>query len=160
MTTPAAELGTVRFAYTDRDVLKGAGFMLAPGQFAVLVGQNGSGKSTIIKLLLGQIAPRGGCVQVCGERPAHAVAHGCVGYVPQQSPDDYRHFPLTVMEMVRTTAPGQGLVRRGRSRALCAARRAIAQAGLAGREDALVGELSGGLASTRLGASSAAAAVG
>jgi ATP-binding cassette, subfamily B, bacterial len=75
---PATRLGTaacphivfdrVSFAYhgTDREVLSDVSFELRPGQTVALVGSNGSGKSTIVKLLAGLYEPTAGSVYMNG----------------------------------------------------------------------------------------------
>ncbi len=59
----------VRFAYpgTEREILKGVSFRIEKGRHAALVGENGAGKSTIIKLLLGLYRPTSGHITVNGK---------------------------------------------------------------------------------------------
>ncbi|WP_232792442.1 metal ABC transporter ATP-binding protein [Actinacidiphila yeochonensis] len=54
-----------------------------PGQFTAVLGPNGVGKSTLLKLLLGQVRPEPGSeVRVLGDRPGRAGSR--VGYLPQR----------------------------------------------------------------------------
>ncbi|MGL4204552.1 MAG: zinc ABC transporter ATP-binding protein AztA [Aeromonadaceae bacterium] len=65
---------------------------VAPGSLLAVIGPNGGGKSTLLKGILGQLAPLEGQVRL-------GVATQQIGYLPQQSRID-RQFPITVREMV------------------------------------------------------------
>ena len=67
------------------------------GEFLGLVGPNGGGKTTLLKLVLGLLLPDTGTVRVFGEPPVKARKQ--VGYVPQFADVD-RSFPITVLDVV------------------------------------------------------------
>lgn len=140
----AVQLEDVHFAYRGVSVLKGASLSLAPGELCALIGPNGAGKSTVIRLILGEIVPAKGTVEVLGRTPADACAARAVGYVPQQAPDDYRHFPATVAEVIGAMLPA-GLIPGGRRASQKAAvQRALASVGIEDLAKRPIGELSGG----------------
>ncbi len=58
----------VWFSWDDRAVLKGISFAVPKGSMRVLLGASGTGKSTILKLILGLLKPDGGRILVNGER--------------------------------------------------------------------------------------------
>jgi zinc transport system ATP-binding protein len=87
----------VRFSYGGIGVLEEASFHIHEGEFTALLGPNGSGKTTILKLLLGLLKPDAGRILVFGE-DAHAASRA-VGYVPQTAVYD-PHFPVSVAEVV------------------------------------------------------------
>lgn len=62
------ELDKVSLAFDDKVVLKEVSFTLGPGHTKVILGASGSGKSTILKLILGLLKPDGGTIFVNGER--------------------------------------------------------------------------------------------
>ncbi len=62
------ELKHVSLAFDDKVVLKDVSFELLPGRTKVILGGSGSGKSTILKLILGLLKPDGGTVMVNGKR--------------------------------------------------------------------------------------------
>lgn len=64
-----------------------------------ILGPNGGGKSTLIKLVLGMLAPDCGRVRVMGMSPAHARRAGLVGYLPQRIGADL-DWPLSVEQVI------------------------------------------------------------
>jgi zinc transport system ATP-binding protein len=92
----------VSFSYGPEKVLEAASFHIHQGEFIALVGPNGSGKTTVLKLLLGLEQPGSGTVELFGTvLPAGSgQVLDRVGYVPQQAPAD-RAFPITVRQVVR-----------------------------------------------------------
>ncbi|MFM7718420.1 MAG: metal ABC transporter ATP-binding protein [Actinomycetota bacterium] len=73
----------VRFGYGAMPVLDGVDLELRAGEFVVLAGANGSGKSTVLRLALGLLEPRAGTVRLLGRAPRDPVAWRPVGYAPQ-----------------------------------------------------------------------------
>ncbi|HPS78608.1 MAG TPA: ATP-binding cassette domain-containing protein [Thermoanaerobaculaceae bacterium] len=100
------ELSGVTYAYEDgRPVLEDVRLELPAGCFVSLVGPNGGGKTTLLKLLLGLLTPSRGIVRVLGVAPREARRR--VGYVPQHTRID-PHFPATVLEVVLLGRLGTG----------------------------------------------------
>lgn len=94
------EDATVR--YGDVVAVEKISFDVAAGSAAAIIGPNGSGKTTIIRALLGLVPLSGGKVSVFG-KPVAAVRHR-VGYVPQKF-DFEPDFPVTVREFMHLAAP-------------------------------------------------------
>lgn len=72
----APELARVEFrnvclAFGDKVVLDGVSFCVQPGEMKVVLGQSGSGKSTILRLLIGLLKPDAGEIYINGEEVAH-----------------------------------------------------------------------------------------
>jgi zinc transport system ATP-binding protein len=88
----------VSFAYSGDPVVVEASFDIRPGEFVSVVGPNGGGKTTLLRLILGMVRPDAGTVQVLGGAPERA--RGRMGYVPQFSRFDPL-FPVTVMDVVK-----------------------------------------------------------
>jgi zinc transport system ATP-binding protein len=95
---PVFELRGVDFAYDSRLVLEDVNLEVAEGGFVSIIGPNGGGKSTLLKILLGLLEPRRGRVKVFGTKPR--LARDRIGYMPQFQRID-SHFPITVEEVVR-----------------------------------------------------------
>lgn len=86
----------VHFAYGSQPVLEDADFDIHAGELVCMVGPNGGGKSTLLKLMLGLLNPDKGEVLLFGESPLRARRR--VGYVPQQVAFDPL-FPISVLEV-------------------------------------------------------------
>ncbi len=99
MSNPAAalEFDRVDFAFGDRPVLSEVSLRVSHGEFLALIGPNGGGKSTLVKLALGLLQPDRGEVHMLGLPPAQARPRG--GYVPQFA-TFRRYFPLSARETV------------------------------------------------------------
>jgi len=96
---PAVELEHVTFAYDGRVVLDDVNLTIQENDFVTIVGPNGGGKTTLIKLILGLLEPSGGTVRVLGTTP-EAARHR-IGYLPQRADID-RDFPARVIDVVLT----------------------------------------------------------
>lgn len=80
MTTPALELHDAALAYGDRVLWSGLDLTVQPGEFIAVLGPNGSGKTSLLRAILG-LQPIEGSVKVAGQ-PVHQ-GNSSVGYVPQ-----------------------------------------------------------------------------
>lgn len=133
------ELRGVSFAFGKRKVLSGVSFEVPKGEFLVLLGPNGGGKSTLLRLVLGLLMPLRGHIRVFGVPPVQAASR--IGYVPQ---DVGRHgdFPVTVLDVARMGR--RGLARTTAATDLSQAQRALEQVGLWHEKDLRMGDLSHG----------------
>lgn len=95
--SPIIDVDRVSFAYQDSLVLKEVSFMINPGEFVGIIGPNGGGKTTLLKLILGFIKPAAGHISIFGAAPR--IAPDAVSYVPQSLRFD-KQFPISVMELV------------------------------------------------------------
>jgi len=143
--TPAIEISDLWFAYNGGRVLEQVNLSLPAGDFLAVLGPNGGGKSTLLKLLLGLVKPGGGTLRVLGQ-PA-GQAGGRIGYLPQFTQVS-ASFPITVLGAVLL-----GLVRPGidwfkgraeRRREREAAFAALSRVGLADQARRRLSDLSGG----------------
>jgi zinc transport system ATP-binding protein len=94
---PALEYRKVCFAYEREEVLHNVSLQIPMRSLVAMVGPNGGGKSTLIKLALGLIRPGRGEVSVFGATPVQSRAR--IGYVPQHLQFDPA-FPVSVMDVV------------------------------------------------------------
>ena len=93
------ECKDVTLGYENKVVAKNLNFKIDQGDYLCVVGENGTGKSTLIKTLLGLIKPLNGEViaNVQGKN------HKGVGYLPQQT-QAQKDFPASVWEVVLAEA--------------------------------------------------------
>ena len=94
---PVIEVSGVSFAYADREVLSDVTLSVGAGDFLAVIGPNGGGKTTLVKIILGLLRPARGTVRVLGADPA--VVRPAVGYVPQHALVQ-PSFPVTVRDVV------------------------------------------------------------
>jgi len=94
---------SVSFSYGDTRILENASFHIHRGEFVAMVGPNGSGKTTVLKLLFGLEEPGAGTIEIFGSTAngaARKFRKGSLAYVSQQPPADLM-FPITVRDIVR-----------------------------------------------------------
>ncbi len=99
------QVDTIEGGYGASQVLFGVSLTVNAGEFVTLVGRNGMGKTTTVKTIMGQLAPRRGMVRMAGSelqgRPSHKVARAGLGLVPEGR----QIFPnLSVRENLVATA--------------------------------------------------------
>lgn len=139
---PAVELRGVSFAYERTPVLLDVDLTVERGEFLGIIGPNGGGKTTLLKLLLALLEPDAGRLRVLGG-PA-ADARGRVGYVPQRA-SFAADLPVKVADVVLMGRLGPGLrISRWTEADRSAAREAMDQVGLSELADRPAGRLSGG----------------
>lgn len=140
--SPVVRLRGATLRFGDRTLWNGLDLDVAPGEFLAVLGPNGSGKTSLLKVLLGLHKLASGTVEVNGSRPRRG--NETVGYVPQQKAFD-RDVPLRGRDLVRLGLDGH---RWGPGRPDRAARRrvdeVIAAVGATSFADAPLGLLSGG----------------
>lgn len=132
----------VAFAYNGLPVLSDVSLRIVEKDFAWIVGPNGGGKTTLLKLMIGLLQPQRGEVRLLGERPKDVRSQ--VGYMPQHASLDPQ-FPVTVLDVVlmgRLTnfRPLGRIARQDRERAEAA----LGEAGIADRGREQFSHLSGG----------------
>lgn len=95
--TSAVEAKSLFFSYAGNTVLEDVSFCVAPKEFICIVGPNGGGKTTLLRLMLGLLNPVHGEIRILGEPPLEARRR--IGYVPQYFLFDPQ-FPASVMDVV------------------------------------------------------------
>lgn len=142
---PALEVHGLTYGPAAAPILHDVDFRLKPGEYMAVIGPNGGGKSTLIKLILGILKPTEGAISIFGRPASDPAARAEVGYVPQRVSGGAAEFPATVRELVESgrTAKRGPLARRTEAddRAVAHAMETLGIQGLAGR---VIGSLSGG----------------
>jgi len=135
-------LSHVSFNYGETPVLEDVSLSIQKGDFLGVIGPNGGGKSTLLKLMLGLLQPSHGTVEVCGQSPEHSTQN--MGYVPQHTSFD-RHFPINVWEVVLMGRLSRAhLLRRYSGADKLKAQEALGTVGMEALARRPIGELSGG----------------
>ncbi len=97
----AVKLSKVNFSYNSLSVLEEVSFELEPNDFVAIVGPNGGGKTTLVKLILGELQAQSGEVTVLGGNPQIMCQR--IGYVPQFSSHN-KQYPISVFDVVLSGA--------------------------------------------------------
>jgi zinc transport system ATP-binding protein len=132
----------IRVSYGDVPALEDVTLSILQHDFLGIIGPNGGGKSTLLKVLLGLVKPDSGSVTIFGKAPEQARSR--IGYVSQRPSFD-RDFPASVHDVVimgRYVRAGLG--RRYSREDRYAAEKALARVGMQDCGNKQIGQLSGG----------------
>ncbi|MFJ7963775.1 metal ABC transporter ATP-binding protein [Streptomyces sp. NPDC096324] len=133
----------VRAELGSRPVLRGMDLTVRRGEVVALLGANGSGKSTAVRSVIGQVAVSAGEIEIFGVPRRRFRDWHRVGYVPQRT-TAAGGVPATVTEIVasgRLSRTRLGILRKADHAAV---RRALELVGMADRAKDSVNALSGG----------------
>ena len=84
-----------------KNILKDISIDIFEGDFVAVIGPNGGGKSTFIKLILGVLEKSSGSIKLFGESTKDRINQN-IGYVPQNHTQGDIVFPATVDEIIKT----------------------------------------------------------
>lgn len=132
------ELKNITAGYEGKPILQQVNFSIHEGDFIGVIGPNGGGKTTLLKVILGLLKP------FSGEVIYHAPKHNLFGYLPQNSQFD-RYFPISVTETVMSGLLSEkGLCRPYTRADRQKATELLRKYGMADYLSRPIGELSGG----------------
>ena len=140
MIKPLIHIHQLSFAWDHEPVLEDIDLKIFDQDFIGLIGPNGGGKTTLIKLILGLLQPRKGKIYFredlrSGKRP--------IGYLPQMKNLD-RSFPITVLDVVRSGSLMRNQPFKNREEEVARATELLTEMGIPGMLHKAIGELSGG----------------
>jgi zinc transport system ATP-binding protein len=136
---PLVEVRNLSFGYGREKILDGIDLEIQPRDFLAVIGPNGGGKTTLLKILLGLLQPWSGEI-----RSRLSGRRGSLGYVPQFATFE-RNFPLRVTDVVLMGLLGQrGLLKRYSRKDRAMVQAALERFDLERLEHQPVDELSGG----------------
>jgi zinc transport system ATP-binding protein len=87
----------VWFSRNNQSILEGVSLTIHSGDFYAIIGPNGGGKTTLLKIFLGLLSPDRGTVRIFGGTPEENRSR--LGYVPQMRTFDFQ-YPIRVRDMV------------------------------------------------------------
>jgi len=142
---PAVDIKRVDFSFGSQPVLQQIDLSIERGTTLGLVGPNGGGKTTLIKLLLGLLRPTSGTIRIGGLSPLDAVRRGdVIGYLPQ-NPAAPSSLPLSVRQVVRLGLAGKtGMLKPYADDDLHFAEHLLERVGVADLAEKPISTLSGG----------------
>jgi zinc transport system ATP-binding protein len=142
MNKPIIETQNLNFSYDQQPVIRDVNLRIQSGDFMAMIGPNGGGKTTLLKLMLGLLNADSGSIRILGKTPKD-VSHR-IGYVPQDIHIN-QNFPISSSDVVLMgkLKSGKGWSRHSKEDRM-AALQALEQVGMRKYRDHRVGELSGG----------------
>lgn len=142
------EIKDVFFSYSGEeknDVLTKINLNVHQGDYLGIIGPNGGGKTTLIKLILGLLKPQRGTIKMFGKNIADFKDWPKIGYVPQKATSFDNNFPATVGEVVMMGRyPHLGLFRWPGKEDKTAVKTALGYVDMEDFQNRLIGNLSGG----------------
>ncbi|HLQ72878.1 MAG TPA: metal ABC transporter ATP-binding protein [Bacillota bacterium] len=145
MTESVVSLRNINFSYENKEVLKDINLDIPKGSFIGLVGPNGGGKTTLIKIMLGLLTPESGSVYLLNEKLSSFKRWNRIGYVSQKSNAFNKGFPATVFEVVAMGLTAKiGYLRFFRREHKEKVMHALSQVGMESYAKQNIGQLSGG----------------
>lgn len=142
---PFIELNNVSYSYDHTPVIENLTFTVRKGEYLGIIGPNGGGKTTLIKVILGLLHPTEGTIILFGKDRHDFKEKHRIGYVPQRVTQSEKNFPATVLEVVRTGRTARlGFFEKFTKKDEEAVEHAMKISGIAKYRDTLVGDLSGG----------------
>ncbi len=136
------EAQNLEFSYQRQQVLRDINLNIQAGDFVAMIGPNGGGKTTLLKLMLGLLKANSGRIQIFGKTPQEASRR--IGYVPQDIHIN-QNFPISAFDVVLMgkLMPGKGWSRHSKEDRM-AALQALGRVGMEKYGYHRIGNLSGG----------------
>ena len=141
-TTNIIEIKNLNFSYEKDTILENINLHVKEKDFLAVIGPNGGGKSTLLKLMLGMEKISSGEIKIFGEKPSKNLTS--IGYVPQNT-NVNTNFPIKVIEVVMMGHIGhkRPLIGYKKEEIDCALS-SLRQVGMEKYRDKKIGSLSGG----------------
>ncbi|MFC4387117.1 metal ABC transporter ATP-binding protein [Gracilibacillus marinus] len=145
MTKAIVNMEHVHFRYGHRKALDDIQFQIKEGDFIGLVGPNGGGKTTLIKLILGIEKPTSGSIEIFGQPIEKFKQKNVIGYVSQKANSFNKGFPATVYEVVAMGLTAKlGIMKRLTRQDKVKIKETVAKVGMLDYLYDNIGDLSGG----------------
>ena len=139
------EVKNLFYEVGGQKILTNISLNILPGDYCAIIGPNGGGKTTLIRLLLGLEKPTKGAIKLFGQELGHFKRWYKIGYVPQRASQLDQNFPATVVEVVKMgRIAKQGLFKRSTQEDKMAIEEAMIKMDVLDIQEKLIGELSGG----------------
>jgi len=98
---PIFDVKNLSFSVRGNEILKNVSLEIFNGQYIAIIGPNGGGKTTLIRILLGLEKPTTGTVRLFGKRIKDFKEWHKIGFVPQRASLVDENFPATVEDIVK-----------------------------------------------------------
>ena len=99
--TAIFDLKNLNFNVNGQTILSNISLEIFSGQYIAIIGPNGGGKTTLIRMLLGLEKPSSGEIRIFGKKLKNFKEWHKIGYVPQRASHVDSSFPATVLDIVK-----------------------------------------------------------
>lgn len=141
----AVSIQDVNFQIGNQKILENITFSIPQGEYVGIIGPNGGGKTTLLKIILGLTKATSGKVTILGKSSQRPEVKRRIGYVPQKASQADAQFPATVEEVVRSgRTPKIGLFHYLKAKDKAAVKKALEISGIYHLRQRLMSKLSGG----------------
>ncbi len=142
---PIFEVKNLDFKVRGQSILSNISLEIFAGEYVAIIGPNGGGKTTLIRMLLGLDTPTGGVIKLFGKKLLNFKEWNKIGYVPQRASLVDANFPATVLDIVKMgRVSKRGLFSRETQEDKLAVSDAMQKMDVLTLQDKMVGTLSGG----------------
>jgi len=97
---PIFDVKNLNFSTKEQKILTDISFEIFNGEYVAIIGPNGGGKTTLVRMLLGLNKPTSGEIKIFGKKIKNFKAWYKIGYVPQRASLVDTSFPATVLDIV------------------------------------------------------------
>ncbi|WP_313346123.1 ABC transporter ATP-binding protein [Sedimentibacter sp.] len=141
----AIEAENLSFSYGNESIFTKIGFSVYKGDFVAVIGSNGTGKSTLMRIILGELTPTDGSIRILNQDVSKFKDWPKIGYLPQSGLQSADSFPATAEEIVMANLFSQiGLLRFPKKKHRDKVRQALKLVGMEAYSKRMISELSGG----------------
>ncbi|NOR16034.1 MAG: ATP-binding cassette domain-containing protein [Candidatus Aminicenantes bacterium] len=135
----------ISFKFGHHQVLNDIVLPIYSGDFLGILGPNGSGKTSLLKIILGLLKPSRGRVLLMQKSQRDFTEWGKIGYVPQNATHIDPYFPVSAQEVVamglKSLAPSERVAKAEEAQAI---QEALKHVGMESHQTRRIGQLSGG----------------
>ncbi len=142
---PIFDVKNLSFSVRGQDILLDISLEIFNGEYVAIIGPNGGGKTTLIRMLLGLDKPTKGEIKLFGKKLSNFKEWDKIGYVPQRASLVDANFPATVLDIVNMgRVSKRGIFSRKSEEDAIAVKDAMMKMDIEDLKDKMVGTLSGG----------------
>jgi len=142
---PIFDVKNLNFSVRGQEILSSISLEIYNGEYVAIIGPNGGGKTTLIRMLLGLDKPTNGVIKLFGKQIKNFNEWSKIGYVPQRASLVDANFPATVLDIVNMGRVSKRTLFSTRSKEdINAVDDAIKKMDIQDLKDKMVGTLSGG----------------
>jgi len=142
---PIFDVKNLNFSVRGQQILSKISLEIFNGEYIAIIGPNGGGKTTLIRMLLGLEKPTGGEIKLFGKKLVNFKEWSKIGYVPQRASLVDANFPATVLDIVKMGRTSKRkLFAKVSAQDIDAVDDAMIKMDIQNLKDKMVGTLSGG----------------